>query len=340
MYKEKYTYFNAPIYVEKSNPQSNDYSARYEDTTLTNILKDTKNTDFAIERYSMNCGGTLPILDFVGNYTITISGTYSHKTITQTTPLAMTNIYGNQTQSPTLLYSMHHFVDIVNTAFNNCFTNMQNSILNYTILTQPPFIEFEPTTNLFTLYTDNTGFGTTPNGNNESFNITFSNDLFNLLRNFYFNIDSLNNATLLISKSPFSQIQINSSNWTKNIQMFCSTNSWSPVRDVQFRTNLPVSFEYYGDISVLGTGLSIGDNYQSSQEQVITDITIDNVCNEWNEHILYNSSKYRWINMQNIRDLKDVKFTVYWNHKNGQSYPLLMPNFGSIELKLLFKRME
>jgi hypothetical protein len=292
----------------------------------------------AIERYSMNCGGTLPILDLFSTYTITITGTYNNNPVSNTQNLIVNNIYGNQTQSPTFIYNMYHFLSIMNTAFTNCFSQIQNSISGYSILTKPPFIDFDNSTNLFQIYTDNTGFGTIPSSSNESFNIIFNNDLFNLLRNFNFNIDNLNNATLNISTSPFDIVSINSLNWTKNKQLFNSTSLWSPVRDIQFLTNLPISFEQYGDVSVLGSFFNLGDNFQSTQDQVLTDITIDNVVNEWNEHIVYNSTKYRWVNMNAVKDLKDIKIYIFWNHKNGTKYNLLLPNFSNIELKLLFRR--
>jgi hypothetical protein len=338
MFHEKFTYFNAPIYVQKIDPQSNDLSAQYNDTTLTNILKDTNNTDFAIERYSMNCGGTLPILDFIGNYQITIFGNIKGKNVSQTTTLSYTNIYGSQTQGSTFIYNMYHFMDILNNAFVSCMNSIQAGLIGTTMTTQPPFITFYSASNLFSIFTDNTGFGNTPSVLTESLNMKFSNDLYNILRYFNYTIDTLNNATLNISKSPLDSATINSNPWTENKQLFNSTSIWSPVRDIQFRTNLPLSFEYYGDISVLGNGRSLGDNFLASQEQVITDIKIDNVVNDWNTEILYTSPKYRWINMSKAQDIKDIKFSVFWNHKNGSSYPLLMPNNSSIELKLLFRK--
>lgn len=336
LFNNQYRYFNAKNYCIKSDQSNGDVASTYKSKVYNTLIQETRHTEFEVQRYSFCASGALPILDMSNLApSITISGVFGVKNVTATVPLVYSNRYGSNSQGASFVYNMYHFIDMVNQCFQSCYTSLASQAIGYTIQSVPPFITFDGT--LFQIYTDNTAYGTVQNGTNEHLNIVFSNDLFNLLKNFNYSTDFLNNSTLLISSSILDKVTIGSVNYTVNKQLSKSTSIWSPVESILFKTNLQVVPEIYGDINILGQATT--SNVQQGDEQIITDITIDvSGYNDWNEHIVFIPSKDRLINMGIVNDIDMITYSVWWVHKNGQQYQLNLPNMGFSTSKVLFKK--
>ena len=293
-----FIYYNALILCDKTNVNSNDFQAVFEDTTSQNIVNSTGQYKFAIERFSME-GHNVPIWIpniQAGNtttYSITMSISIqnnnakiftSDEIFLQYVPKTVTNM-GDP--SYYFVYNYDNFVEMMNTAFSTCLTNLQSKIQTYTIKSNAPFMVYDGSTNLFSIYFDEQGFLTQTA--QENITVTFNNDLFNLLKTFYFktNVNGNNYRDIqLVNKGTnyfagMSNLQNPTSttkvNYWMMTQMQPSTNNcWSPVQSVLFASDsITLKPEIIGNPSIIGTGAQIGAGNSNNMQSMITDFCLD-----------------------------------------------------------------
>ena len=81
-------------------------------------------------------------------------------------------------------------------------------------------------------------------------------------------------------------------------------------------------------------------SYPQQLKKIITDFSIPyDKASDCRNFISYTPSFPRYINLNSIEELKDIDISLWFqDKKSGQLIPVLLPNGGSVNLKLCFKR--
>lgn len=345
---ENFTYYNATILCNKSNVNDNDVQAVFEDNVTQPIVKDTENYKFSIARYSM-IGHRLPI--WIPNIrtapnqtTYSMIMTLSSNNKTYIGDEIFLNFINRNNLSPNdpeyyYVYSYELFIEMMNTAFRACITNLQTKITGYTIQTSAPFMVYDSTSNLFTIYFDEKG-----NGTPDQITLSFNNELYNLLNSFYFNRQPNNYWNLIVVDKitnrftdPTTEI-----NYIVCSQSYGTTAIMSPVQSIIFGSDsIQLKPEIIGSVSIVGNNGNLGANQSFNPQNQITDIVLDlDQSSDYNSMITYTPSLYRYISMLEAKDIQHIKFSVWWLNKFTQvRHPIKLSNGGLITLKMLFERV-
>lgn len=341
-------YYNATVLCNKIDPSSNDYQAIFEDNVQTPLVSNTSTYKFAIARYSM-IGHRLPIwIPKIRTSPNQTSYSMKMNIVFNTKSYTSDEIFLNYIPRNSLTsvdpeyyysYSYEQFIEMINASFAACITNLQSKIIGYTITTNPPFMVYDSTSNLFTIYFDERG-----NGTPERITCSFNNELYNLLNSFYFERQPLNWWNLIVVDKITNRFTdpTTSVNYIICTQSYGTTALWSPVQSIIFSSeSLQVNPEVIGSVSVVGDGSSLGSNQSNNSQQMITDIVLDlDQSSDFNGMITYIPSEYRYISMLDSREPRSVKFSVWWLNKFNQvRYPIKLSNGGLITMKMMFQRI-
>jgi len=360
MSNQNSTYYNATILCNKLNVNSSDYQAVFEDTTSQNIVNQTGNYKFAIERFSME-GHNLPI--WIPNVSSGNTTTYSvlltyyniasPKTFTsdeiflQYIPL---NNVPVSDPSYYFVYNYDVFCQMLNNAFTTARSNLQGKMANVTMSTEAPYIVYDGSSNLFSFYLDAQGYVSYTAG--EKITLTVNNELYNLLKTFNFKMNTtlpnyrdlvpINKISNYIAgiKDPYN-LGTNINCWICTQMQPTTNNCWSPVQSLLFASDsISLKPEIVGNVSVVGTGSALGSGNSNNTQTMITDLVLDlNRSSDYIDMLVYQPSIHRWVDLSDSQNLKTFRFSVWWLNKfNQQRYPILLANNGCITLKVLFQK--
>jgi hypothetical protein len=259
----------------------------------------------------------------------------------------------------------------VNTAFTTAIAGLQtqfqaawtaagNAGVAPTLGTSAPYITYNPTNYLFSLYADRYGFGgadRTSAGSTADENalLYFNSNMFGMFAGFdntYVNLP--NEQTNLIKVYPVLYQNIVSvasppapaakSYWVMQQNYESTSTLWSPVDSVGFVSNLlPLVFENVGDPIKFGEGNDNSLNTdQGNFAPIITDIALTNQnAHDYREFILYSPlAEYRLLSFQRSKTvIQNIDIQVFWrNRLDNKLYPLQMFNGSSVSIKMLFRR--
>lgn len=268
-------------------------------------------------------------------------------------------------------YTYDHWCDLMNTTFKNAYTALQASFNTFytanggtsgnTFISQPPFIKYDPLTELFSIYYDVLGnfvTGSTPTGNYEQFTLYFNQNLEGLFGSAFPNNDIGDTAT----GEPFELLVRNnlgtnyytppagsgsSGSFYVITQEYKTTSClWSPVDAIVFSSGLmPVIPEAVGDPIYLGNSNNSGQLSNSSNFQpIITDISLDlNNASDYRQFISYlPTAEYRMSAMSSSKtSLNNIDINVFWRCRlNNELYPLTLYNLSSVSIKILFRKRK
>lgn len=265
-----------------------------------------------------------------------------------------------------------HWVNIVNTAFQACITDLQAQFANTwtTVWNQPapvpllnttaPILTFNPTTEIFSIYADRYSFGgndRTSRGSNEDENcrLFFNTNTYNLISNFqslYPNLPNGLTYEILIYQILYSNIfSVASppapqakSYWVMNQDYPSVSSVWSPIESIVFTsTLLPINKEgvsapiQFGD-STTGSV----ENTEANFNPIITDISLTTTsASDYRQFIQFiPTAEYRMTSFlsSNI-PVSNIDIQIFWkNRLNGQLYPLRLTNQSSVSVKILFRK--
>jgi len=267
-----------------------------------------------------------------------------------------------------------HWLNVVNAAFQSAWNDLNAQFLalpanttGTSLTTKPPFMTYNPTDNLFTLYADRYGFG--DNGSatanrtsagtptDENFSLFFNSNMYGLFTNFKNTRVNLSNGrtyqimiqniqwqNILQVNSPPAPLASAASYWVL-VQDFESNSSlWSPVESIVFTTSLmPLVFEQSSEPVVFGaSNVGAPSGVQGNFTPIITDTSLAlTAAHDWLSFFQYApTAEYRLSNfMRSSAPLQQVQVAVFWkNRLDGQLYPLQLYNGGSVSIKMLFRR--
>jgi hypothetical protein len=278
-------------------------------------------------------------------------------------------------------YTYSHWVDITNTALTACITDIQtqfqtawNAAGNVgaapSLAIEAPYLTYNPTSNLFTIYSDAKAFGganRTSIGTLSDYDASlfFNSNTYGMYSNFqntYVN-EPGTELTNLIYLGPVGYSTVSAGvpygqNVTpigpagsikyfwSNVQDYESTSTlWSPIENIVFNsTLLPLVFEQTGDPVRFGqsNANTFTNNSQSAFQPIITDIALPvEDAHSYRELIYYApSAEYRLASFQRSRQpINQIDIQVFWrNRLDGSLYPVTMFNCSSVSVKIMFRR--
>jgi hypothetical protein len=268
-------------------------------------------------------------------------------------------------------YDYTHWLDIVNTAFTTAIASLQTQFqaawtaagnvgVAPTLGTSAPYITYNPTNNLFSLYADRYGFGgsaRTSAGStaNENATLYFNSNMFGMFAGFdnvYVNLPNEQTNEIKVYPILYQNIvavasppaPAAKSYWVMAQNYESTSTLWSPVDSIVFVSNLlPLVFENVGEPIKFGEGNDNALNTdQGNFAPIITDIALTNQnAHDYREFILYSPlAEYRLLSFQRSKTaINNIDIQVYWrNRLDNKLYPLQMFNGSSVSIKMLFRR--
>lgn len=277
------------------------------------------------------------------------------------------------------IYTYDHFCYLINNTIQLLFQDLQTAYTAYqatfpapstnpTIISQPPQLVYNESSTLFSIYYDAYGWGdkTTNNslgtGADETFTMSFNNNLFNLLSNFD------NNYVGIIPNSETNQLLVVNKNWKNFVpppnttsvpnipqpskfgywEMVQGCNStstlWCPVSSIVFTSTLiPIYPEQVGQPTVFGDSNDLGFSSSTSAFQpIITDIALPMAtAHDYREFIEYApTAEYRMSAFtRSKQSLSNIDVQVFWKNRLDNSlYPVRMTNYSSVSIKIMFRK--
>lgn len=350
--KPDYVYININILnsTQGQNFFSHNPQINYNDSLQFDIVDNPNDYLFFISRFSCESGVLLPIWtpEIADNqpdknlcvYNITLSVVKGGNTYTQTTYMEyqpetnttqpIDTLLKNDTNHYYYVYTFSHIVYLFNNMLTKCFNDLQTKA-GGAFTASCPFMNYDPSSGLFSLYFDTNG---------EQFTLSFDSNLYNMFNSFYFRNT---NQLVVDSNNGLNNISINGKTYIKVSQDFISTSMWSPIETLVFTTTKipivpeqntkPLSFNDFENLTNIGT---IPQQFQ----KIITDISLPvDKASDWRSFITYVPAFPRYINLNSSGELKEIDISLFFQDKNtGQLVPVCLGNGGCVNLKLAFKR--
>jgi len=343
----------------------------YTETKSSPFLKNAGEYEMSILKFQLS-SRTLPVITPIIEpsstdanqtiYKITLTYPYLGTTYSQTntvtyspqiSSIPVPTKTANQQQDNSLtyynIYSYTWWLGLVNTAFQDCFTDLETQIVTaggVLPTAYAPVITFDQVSQLCILNADVLGFNDDASGNVIS--IYFNLPLSNL---FAFPFSGINyNESVYTTK-------INTNSFSGNnlayfppttvlyealqiVEEYVNLSAWSPVQSVVITTSsFPIVSENLPTPTIFNNGSSFSSVSQNqNQDLVITDFTSDSGL--YTSSFLYvPSSEYRMISMQNTnQDLRDIFLSVKYLDRFGNYNPVRLNSGGSMNLKILFRK--
>lgn len=263
-------------------------------------------------------------------------------------PISNNDIY--QYKDYYALYSYNHLCELINTALKTCYNNNIAPLI-FPIMGETPFITFDETTQLFTMYLD-------INIDNKV-NVYFNNELHTLFgtsfRTIYKSYDDAQGANSL-----FVFINLTNTNlyidgktqYIKNTQEFNTTGLMSSFTSIViFSDNLPIvsenlnlqnKIDFKNDNGILR---QVSENLYTSNDtaQIISDFSIDlglTIGNIKNYINYAPTAEYRRLSLMSSSRINDVNISIFWKDNYDILYPLKIPAHDVATIKLLFERIN
>jgi hypothetical protein len=226
-----------------------------------------------------------------------------------------------------------------------------------TLTTKVPYLEYDPSAKLFSLYADKYGFGgadRTSAGSptdDENFQLFFNSNLFGLCSNFsnlYLGQDQVlgqDNEILFQNKLGKNTYTYDGTDYYICKQDYESISSlWSPIASIVFTTTLlPIIPEQVGTPVKFGqSNIQVPFSSPSAFQPIITDISLplDSPA-DYRGLVQYNpTGEYRLTSMTSSRqEVRNIDCQVYWKHRlDGELYPITMFNLSSVSIKMMFRK--
>lgn len=355
---EEYKYLNVNIINSRqssNNFYQNNPQISYSNSFPAPVVDNAKNYEMAISSFATSCGICLPVWtpEIVDNQpnpnlctpsvtmTVNVGGTVYTQSMNMiyisenATAQAPTNptVLSNDSQHYYYVYTISHVVYLFNNMLQACYNTIQTQIGDdFSFQNNCPFLTYDPSSGLFSLYFDQA---------ENQFTLFFDNNLYNMFYSFYF----INTNQLVVNNiNGLNSVTIGTHTYTKVTQDFISTASWSPVQSLVFTTSLmPINAEITTLPNQFYDELNMSNNTQNPLKQkIITDFNIPyDRATDARAYITYTPTVLRWISLNSQGPINDIDIKLFFLDKNsGNLIPVQLPNNSSCKLKLQFKRIN
>jgi len=261
-------------------------------------------------------------------------------------------------------FTYSHFLDLVDAAFAAALADIQAQFAAWyaglpgagpvpTLTTKAPQMLYNPTSNLFTLYADQYGFGGADRssaGSNadESFTMWFNNNMYGLFSNFQ--AIQQNNGEQAYQIAVYSALGQNTTTvggttYYVMVQDYPSTsNLWNPCESIVFTSALlPVANELTSPPVDWGqSNITTPSSGAPAFEPIITDVSVFQTdAHAYRSYTQYTpTAEYRIASFLRGRaSINQIDIQVWWrNRLDGKLYPLQMFDQSSCSMKVMFRR--
>jgi len=339
---DQHTYYNAII----TNPTAVPVQATYSDSRTDALIDVPRDFHFYIERASVSSVATPLFIFEDGAYVVGLSYTTTY--VQQA--LVFTSDSSVALSGYRDVYSINHFVKMINTAFAAAFATLSPSVPAPRLPNYPPQVSYDASTKLFSI-TAETLYDPTSTPTGTSIVISLNTRLYQMLGACW---DSVYNGAVTSPTAVLDyQILIHSTNnnlvaiypptgptpTANAYQMvgeFISSQLKSICRIVLLTSTIPVAQE---SIPKLVNGRVIEGN---SSTPIVTDFAVNVDASEnWGRpNYVYTPAYPRLTDLEGTSALQNITIQVMWQNCKGDLFPLYIPPFGEFSAKLVFRRKE
>lgn len=259
--------------------------------------------------------------------------------VPNSTPRAITIDDPNPMVNPSdyyFIYNYRHFIDLVNTAFETAFTNLNNNLISQAKPIIPgvaPFITYNGQTYLMTLHASPQFLYST---NPLSSKIYMNYKLFTFFDGIEFIfLDYLSQFGIEIQIKDYNGTNFDGTNYLMS-QQYPSLSNWNIFKSVQIVSSfLPVEVETvpipsYQDQNILNT-LSVVKDFVPFYEN----------GPEFRSFINFSySGSYELINLNSNIPISVIDISVYWLDRYGNRYLLSIPYNQVLTIKFVFIKKD
>ena len=245
------------------------------------------------------------------------------------------------------VYTYQQFIDSLNKSIKECFNQLQSQLPSVIFPEASPFIQWDPSTYLCTLFGDAAFFDDTIKpADHPQVKLYFNSPLMNLFRSFparFMGHTSKKNWQLMFYATN------NGSNTTafetyNALTMFQERESislWNPIMNIVFMSNHLQPVATYTGVPQSDTNLlSLGDN--NNFANILTDFQVALSKDNGYNGIVYFAAVNPEERMLDLRSggsgINTVDLQVYWKSRTGQLVPLYLHSNCYASVKLLFRK--
>lgn len=401
-----------------STKNSDDPLISFKESRSVPIINDARNYDFSIIRFQINgAGKNLPLMipniaigannpfiisnpSMARNCTVYTLGLYLDKVGSGKwyasrniifSPENLTYVQNNINILPRIpttsqdlsndyyfVYTYEHFVTLVNETLKSLVADLA-VLAGTAMITYPPYMTYEPSSGLFSIYYDTSGYGLTTPPINESLKLFCNNNTYGLFSSFdsenvdpafytgiggsmtngtndavpgiknennYFDVYNKLNTNLWLPNS-YAGFPTLATSYYKMTQNFVNTSSyWNPIQSIVFCSGqLPVKNEEISAPIVYGTSNDANSSISNSFSPIIADLAINmKRAEDYNNLIYYEpNGEYKMASMLGGSNggITDIDIQVYFkNRLDNKLYPIRMFNYSSVSMKMLFRKKK
>jgi hypothetical protein len=315
----------------------------FSETRSQPLIADCSLYNMSIIRFTSDgCGSDLPlwIPTIVSNQTADLNQTIYVVSVQLGTIVSSANLeWTTEVNGATpdtfkyyYCYTYSHFCDIFNTAIASAVNEISKTV-------KAPRLIYNGSTNLFSLYCDESVWGTTGK-------IFFDVNLYQLLRNFnniyYPTSTPLTNEILISNNLTNIYTGDDGVKYIVVTQDFPSTDAiWSPISSIVFTTSMiPIVPEQMARPVIFSNGnLSNAGTAQANFQNTITDISLALTrSSDYKGFVEYAPNPYRMISLAPTKqEIRQIDIAVHYKTRLGVLVPMTLPNGASISFKLMFR---
>jgi len=269
-------------------------------------------------------------------------------------PPSQTNdgLQNNQTGYYEIL-SYQYWIQLVNTAFQTCFTDLNNQVIlagGLLPTTHAPILSWDTTQNISILTADVAGYD---NGLANPIEIYMNSALYQIFSSFPIivkgavNILFGKNIQLIMDGFGGAQIvnfpptapALSQYQALQIVQEYSTVALWTPITSIVFTSNtLPiVPANISAPLVFLNGAVYNNGGNNSNISQVVTDFVSDSGV--YKPNIVYTpNAQYRLINLVGNTPIYNLDLNVYWKSRTGVLQPFKLRSGSTATIKLLFTR--
>jgi len=235
------------------------------------------------------------------------------------------------------IYNYGVWIDIMNVALSTAFVDLQSKTGGALASCATPFFNYNPTTQLISLYTDAAFFENTVATPVFIYFNSISSQNFNGFQWNEQTIGSSNGADCLFTiknRNTLNHQTLNSVLYNVLSQEFVALGYLSQLKRIVITTNMNVisELDYVNNPSAIQN-----INYQSVLTDYIPDLSGPNEAGIVSKIFIYNApSLYRVFEFKDRTPLYAVSLRVYWTDQLGNTYPLQLAKGLNASFKLMF----
>jgi hypothetical protein len=324
--QEDNVYYNVRIYNDTENPS---IPASFSENRTVPILENPSDYELAVERFKVPAS-IIPIFLWKPDNKFFITLSFDGVDVEKQPQFVPNGSYPGDIQFSfqDAIWSYQQFVDILNNAFSEAFTDLK-ALKPLAPQTEPPVMTYNAVTELFTITTE-TSYDIT---SATPMFITFSYDLYALFPAFYANpinvpppVTTNKFITLIVKDYNNNTITIGGNDYFQFQQEYTTLALLNDFVSIVFESDtIPIEPEY----------LSSQTNVT---RRIVTDFEPLDGVNDHQAFQYYPQGPLRYYDLKSSYPLSRIGLKVYWTDRTGRAYQLFVNRGDLLTVKLRFRK--